>query len=79
MTDGRITFWPEGTSSVLSRLSHYDLLTYLAIAQKTSELPFFHVPSWNKDTVWRTGAYGAIHHLGQTVVKRIRITYDRHA
>ena len=76
MTNGRTTFWPEGTSSVFSRLPHHDLLTYLAVAQTISDLPFFNDPSWNTNTLWRTGAHGAIHSLGQNVVKRIRITDD---
>ena len=76
--DGRTTFWPDGNSSVFSRLAHHDFLTFLAIAQKLHGVPFFNDPDWTRGhNIWKVGGNGAIHRVGNDMVlKRFRITDD---
>lgn len=74
--EGRTTFWPDGTSSVFSRLAHHDFLTFLAIAQRLYNLPVLNDQGWSERfKIWRIGGNGAIHNIGSDMVlKRSRIT-----
>ena len=77
----RTSMYPRGDNSAFARLPHYDLLTFLAIAQT---MPYLHlldiIPRFDSNSI-RRGASGAVHSILMPsvrgiVYKRFHVTQD---